>query len=69
MASTVLHLRIGEGDLQNFKTICKSKYHRDHNDMARELLIAFAEGRVTLTPTEGQDNLINEVYTKGEKSQ
>ena len=69
MASEVLAVRIDEKVLQEFKTICKMKFHREHQDVVKELITAFADGRVSITPTEAQENLINEVYTKGENKQ
>lgn len=62
MATTTLHLRIEEGDLQKFRDAAKDRYDRDPNDLLRELIIACAEGRVKIRPTAGQQALFAELY-------
>lgn len=62
MSTETLHVRVSSADFAAFKKECKERYHRDHNDLIRELIKATAENRVRIIPTEGQTNQIEELY-------
>lgn len=63
----VLHLRVPVNDLKQFRKEAAERYHRDPNDLLRELIKAAAEGRVKIIPTEGQTNQIKELYDESGK--
>lgn len=56
----VLYVRISTVDLEAFKKKCVSM-DREHPDVAREMITAFTEGRLKITPTDGQ-KLNEEMY-------
>ena len=62
MSRVLFQCRVNEDDLKKFKDRCTSEFTRDPNDVARELIKAFAEGRVTIKPTEGQKNERSKLY-------
>lgn len=63
MSTVPHHIRIPEEDLKTFKEVCSEKFHVDHNDMIRELIVATNEGRIKITPSKGQTNQIKELYS------
>lgn len=62
MSRVPLNTRINETDLENFRKRCKTEFSRDPNDVVRELIQAFAEDRITITPTEAQKNERSKLY-------
>lgn len=48
-----LNVRCQSEELENFMKKCK-ELGIEHYDMTREFMVAFAEGRVTIKPTEEQ---------------
>lgn len=53
MAKELLAVRADEEDIASFKQKCVD-LDKDHNDMLRELVNAFAEGRVSIIPSKAQ---------------
>ena len=62
MASSVVHVRVPDEHIEKFRDMCKSDYDRDANDMIRELIHAFTEGRVKITPSDSQKRERGELY-------
>ena len=52
--TTTLHVRVSSLNLAEFHEKCLVDFHRKPNDVLRELIRATADGRVKITPTEGQ---------------
>ena len=50
---TTMQFRIDNDVKKAFEKRC-SEFHIDHTDMARDLVQAFAEGRVTISKSETQ---------------
>jgi hypothetical protein len=48
-----MNFRVNETVLEQFESRC-AEFTRKPNDVARELIQAYAEGRITIEPTEGQ---------------
>ena len=61
--STTLHVRVPTADLNDFQEKCINDFHRKPNDVLRELIKAAAEGRVKITPTEGQATQNKDLYS------
>lgn len=61
--TTTIHVRIPSDDLEQFSRKCIEDFHRKPNDVLRELIRATAEGRVTITPTEGQATQNKDLYS------
>ena len=53
MSRSPMNFRVNEDILKKFEDRCK-KFNRKPNDVARELIEACAEDRITIKPTEGQ---------------
>jgi hypothetical protein len=49
MASTVFQLRVDEEELERFRCKCEDEYKLDHRDVVRELITAYADGRIRIT--------------------
>jgi len=62
--SETIHVRVPRKDMQAFRAAASDRYGRDHNDLLRELIRATADGRVRITPTEGQSNQMEELYNE-----
>lgn len=67
MAKVGYTLRVDEGDLEKFKSVCETEFNRDPQDTLRELIKAFAECRVTITPTEEQLKERSQLYHESGK--
>jgi hypothetical protein len=48
-----------ENDLKNYYKKCE-KMKKKHTDLVREMIIAFNEGRLTITPSSAQQKLYKE---------
>lgn len=55
-------MRFNSKQFQAYKDKVKELTGRSHTDFTRELLIAFTEGRVTITPSPTQKNFLKDVY-------
>lgn len=62
MSREVFQFRVNNDDLKKFRDRCRTEFTRDPNDVARELIKAFAEGRIKIQPTEAQKNERSELY-------
>lgn len=60
--TTVWHLRVGKNDVRTFRKRCEEEFNRKPNDMLRDLIHAFNQGRLTITPTEAQENERRTLY-------
>lgn len=54
--SDMLFVRLPDGTLKTFKEASMTQYGMSHPDLLREVITALIQGRVTLTPAEGQDS-------------
>tara|TARA_R110002153_G_scaffold204675_1_gene357473 strand:+ start:877 stop:1080 length:204 start_codon:yes stop_codon:yes gene_type:complete len=61
--SEVLHIRVQRTDLHDFRSVCRLEFNLDPNDVIRDLLRAFADGRIKITPTEAQLKFNTEVQS------
>ena len=61
--STTIHVRVPLDDMMKFNEKCTSDFHRKPNDVLRELIKATSEGRVKITPTEGQATQNKDLYS------
>lgn len=55
------NIKVDKKDLDDFRKTAK-KYDRKATDVMRELIAAYAEQRVTITPTKSQVKQQEEVY-------
>lgn len=60
--TTTIHVRVPTHSWEAFVEKCIGQYHRKPNDVLRELIKATAEGRVTITPTQGQQTQNKDLY-------
>ena len=61
MSRVPLNTRVNESDLAQFRQRA-GEFNRDPNDVVRELIKAYAEDRITITPTEAQKQERSRLY-------
>ena len=61
MSRVAVHFRINEADLKQFRETAR-KFEREPNDVIRELMKAYGEGRIQITPTTTQQQERSVVY-------
>ena len=54
---TVAHIKVGKKAWKNFGEIVDAKYDKNASAMIRDIVNAVNEGRMTITPTDGQKEL------------
>ena len=54
LLNTTYGVRVNDKAVEKFKKHCEKKLKRDHTDITREMMTALVEGRLTITPAEGQ---------------
>ena len=57
-----LALRIEQKELDIFIKKSKRQLKKPYQLFVREMILAFNEGRLRITPTEAQKNMLSEVY-------
>lgn len=57
-----LNMRVNADDMRKFKIICKTRYRMKYTHMLGDIIKAFVEGRMKITPTKAQQQL----FTEGE---
>ena len=62
-----LHVKMDKDDVVKFRKAAK-KYERTAHDVLKELIIAFHEQRLTITPTRSQTKQQEELYNESRKS-
>lgn len=62
MSSTVFQLRVEESELDRFRKLCEDTYHLDHRDVVRELITAYADGRVRIILDPIEKKKMEDIY-------
>lgn len=57
-----LSLRIDDETITVFKNKCSDELKRQYQNVVREMIEAFNEGRLKIKPTESQKNAIGSLY-------
>lgn len=60
-------VRIRSSQLSKFKKHCSTKLGRPYQEVMREMINAFNDGRLTITPTEEQKQSHGELYNVDRK--
>ena len=57
-----LTVRVNTAELESFRDACRNRLKRDYSDIVREMITAYNERRLHITPTPEQKESYGELY-------